>query len=283
MVLINNNALQEQPEIDLEAYDGMRHMRTLMIEPSLPQQKIIRQEFEEQGVFDIQIVDSGGEALGILETEDIDLIVSAMYLPDMTGYQLIHTMREHEDYQYIPFLLISSEDDPAWLEPMRQAGVVGILPKPFAIDALQRALCAAYDLHFSARLRESSSVNYDELDVLLVDDSLFSRNHIRRVIGNLGVTRIDLAEDGKQALKLMDGKQYDVLITDYHMPEMDGKALIEHVREQGQQQDIPALMITSELDEDVLEDLRQCGASAVCNKPFEPRIISDVIQHMLNA
>ena len=282
MVAINVQ-LDDIPPLDFDAYQGMQHFHALIVEPSIPQQKIISQQFEGQGVFNISIVDTGEAALEEIAAAQPDLVVSAMYLEDMTGAELVTAIRENDSYEYIPFLLISSETDTRWLEPVRQAGVVGILPKPFDIRDLQRALCAAYDLRSSGQLRESSEVDFHKLEVLLVDDSMFSRNHIRRVVENLGVTNIDEAVNGIEATNMLGSKNYDLLLTDYHMPEMDGKELLEFVRAESTQQTIPALMITSEQNLDKLVELERCGPSAICDKPFEPRVIGSLIEKLLTA
>ncbi len=281
MASINNVAFDNEPPMTLEAYRGMQNLKTLMVEPSIPQQKIIRNQFEDQGIFNITIVDSGEAGLATMEKEYPDLIVSAMYLPDMTGVELIHEIRALTEFEYIPFLLISSETDIQRLEPIRQAGVIGILPKPFELDDLRRALCAAYDLRFSSLLNESSDIDFENLDVLLADDSTLSRNHLRRVLENLGIQHIDEAENGVQAVELLESKTYNLLLTDYIMPEMDGRELIEFVRDKSDQRSIPALMITSEQNKKKLAELEQCGPSAICDKPFEPRTICNLIEQLL--
>jgi two-component system chemotaxis response regulator CheY len=279
MASIHNQILDDEPP--LEAYRGMLNLRVLLAEPSIPQQKIIRSQFENQGIFNITIVDSGEALLTTMIQEQPDLVVSAMYLPDMTGEQLIHEIRASVQFEYVPFLLISSETDTQLLEPIRQAGVIGILPKPFELHDLRRALCAAYDLRFSTQLSESSTIDFENLEVLLVDDSVLSRNHLRRILENLGVQHIDEAENGLHATEFLEYKTYDLLLTDYIMPEMDGRELIRFVREKSDQRSIPALIITSEQNKKKLTELENCGSSAVCDKPFEPRVICDLIEQLL--
>lgn len=197
MIPVNDVKPTDAPTRPEEMYRGMNNLDTLMVEPSVPQQKLIREQFEGQGIFNINIVECGEAALEYITTSPPDLVVSTMYLPDMTGVDLLHALRTRDDFEYIPFLLISSETNAQWLEPIRQAGVVGVLPKPFASDDLHRALCAAYDLRVCSHLRESSGIDLHHVEVLLVDDSLMSRNHIRRVIENLGIVNIHEAENGR--------------------------------------------------------------------------------------
>lgn len=281
MVSINDTQDNDTAAPMPEVHRSMHNLHTLMVEPSIPQQKLIREQFERQGIIDITTVDSGTTALASMAEILPDLVVSAMYLPDMSGVDLIHAMRVRDDFEYTPFLLISSETNHQHLEPIRQAGVVGILPKPFEVDDLRRALYAAYDLCAAAHLRESFGIDFHKLQVLLVDDSVMSRNYIRRVIENFGVVHIDDAENGRQAMQLLAANHYDLLLTDYNMPEMDGQALLAFVRQESNQPNIPALMITSEQRAERLAALAQGGLVTICNKPFEPRVIGNLIQQVL--
>jgi two-component system chemotaxis response regulator CheY len=66
------------------------------------------------------------------------------------------------------------------------------------------------------------------------------------------------------------------------MPEMDGKELVEQVRQNSQQASVPILMVSSEQDESRLAVVQQAGVSAVCDKPFEPKNIKQLIEKMLD-
>ena len=276
-------------DFDNQAFDhdnssierNMSQLQTLLVEPSLPQQKAICQFLEGEGVFDISKAQSGEECFIEMDAFLPDLIISSMYLPDMTGAELVQTMRNNEHYEHIPFLLVSSETNVSQLEPIRQAGVVGILAKPFDSEDLQNALCSAYDMRFLDNLLDGSTIDYNNLDVLVADDSALSRKHLGRVLNKFGIKNLDFAEDGRQAADLINERNYDVLISDYHMPEMDGEARLRYVREESRQKALPALVITSEQNQDSLLWADTYGAK-VCDKPFAPRCIGRIISELLN-
>ncbi len=79
----------------------------LLVEPSISQRKIILQQFEEPGIEQYQSVDTGQQALDIIDSEHPDLVISAMFLEDMTGRDLVLEMRENPVCRDIPFMLIS--------------------------------------------------------------------------------------------------------------------------------------------------------------------------------
>lgn len=253
-----------------------------LVEPSHTQRLIITQHLQASGIQNITCLATGGEMLERLAVARPDLIISAMYLPDMTGVDLLHAIREdHESYD-MAFLLISSETNIRYLEPIRQAGAIAILPKPFSQVELNTALCASLDyLH-----PQKASLDYfdvEDLKVLLVDDSEFSRKYIQKVLNNIGIEQITFANDGRQALALFREHYFDLLVTDFNMPEMDGLQLVEAIRGNAEQMSpIPVLMVTSERDQNRLAAIEKSGVSAILDKPFEPQSIKRLIVQLLS-
>jgi len=76
---------------------------------------------------------------------------------------------------------------------------------------------------------------------------------------------------------------FDLVVTDYNMPEMDGKELTEYIRNHSQQASIPILMVTSEASHSHLAGVKQSGVSAMCDKPFEPSMVKSLIRSILTA
>ena len=250
----------------------------VVVEPSPTQRRIISDALRATDVVNIQHCDTGEAALGFLESDQPDLVISAMYLPDMTGDELIHAIRASERNGSTPFLLISSETRFRYLDPIRQAGVVGILPKPFTNEALQKALLSTVSL---IEPDSELDLDTDALHVLVVDDSPLSRNHISRVLEALGISRIDQAADGVEALDMIHEHLYDFVVTDYNMPRMDGKELVEHIRRDLVQSSVPVLMVTSEHNQNRLAAVQQSGVSAICDKPFEPVMVQGLVRQIL--
>jgi len=73
----------------------------------------------------------------------------------------------------------------------------------------------------------------------------------------------------------------DLVVTDYNMPEMDGKALIDHIRHKSWQNSVPVLMVTSESDQGRLAAVEEAGVSGICDKPFEPAVVKALLLKIL--
>ena len=210
-----------------------------------------------------------------------DLVISAMYFEDGTGMDLFQHIRGDSSTEHLPCMLVSSEFRVEKLEEFKQAGVVAILPKPFETMHLQRALNSTLEL-----------INTDEIDlelfdvqdvrVLLVDDSITARRHIRRVLEGMGLRNIIEAENGANALSALKKNTFDLVVTDYNMPEMDGRELSEFIRFNTSTAHLPIIMVTSEANNASMKNIQQTGVNALCDKPFEPTEVKQILINLLN-
>lgn len=254
----------------------------LLVEPSTMQLKLIMRHLQQAGISNIEGVSSAEAALAQMAIYPPDLVITAMYLPEMSAAELITKARTQQANQDMAFMLISSETGHDALEPIRQAGVMAILPKPFNHDDLQRAIRATLDVIDPEEL-DLQSYDVSELKVLIVDDSYTSRNHISRVLGSMGIVQIDTAENGRQAVELLAASSYDLMVTDLNMPEMDGQELVEYVRTDIGDVVMPILMATTENNQARLNHVQQAGVSAIMDKPFEPQSIREMLYRVLDS
>jgi two-component system chemotaxis response regulator CheY len=253
----------------------------LLVEPSSTQQKAITQHLHTLGVKNVDVVGSGNDALEAMLAGAPDLTISAMHLPDMTGAELVTKMRDNEATSEVPFMLVSSETSVRLLEPIRQAGVIAILPKPFELENLRDALLSAVDMLDPASITNVNDYDVDSLRVLIVDDSLTSRRHIRRILENIGIENFSEAEGGREGIEMISEMNFDLIVTDYNMPEVDGEELIRYVRQDSNQPSVPILMVTSEHDASRLAQVEQQGVSAICDKPFDPRGMLALLERII--
>jgi two-component system chemotaxis response regulator CheY len=259
---------------------SLADLSVLLVEPSQMQAHLVERMLAHQGVRRVKVVDSGAAALAELsEGGEALVVISSLYLPDMAGTDLVAAMREDEALESIPFILVSSETRPQVLEPVRQSGACSIVAKPFTEQQLSRALYAAAD-YLNPQV-DVDAAEIENLRILLVDDSLASRRHLRRMLSDLGVDKITEAVDGKEAVALLQSTTVDLVITDYNMPEMDGRELTEYIRTQSWQCDVPILMVTSEQNMGRLAAVERAGVSAICDKPFEAGSIRRLITESL--
>lgn len=265
-------------------FNGIGDISVFLVEPSNVQAQFMQARLAELGVRRIRAFHEGGVALATMREFPPDLVISAMYLKDMTGAELVEKIRSEEMRSDAAFILVSSETNHRYLDPVRQAGASAILPKPFETRQLKTALSATLDyLNPGNNQVMVENVDIEGLHVLLVDDSRTARAFIRHVLENLGINHIIEAENGRQAAEIIQAQYFDLVVTDYNMPEMDGKELVEFIRGKSWQSSVPVLMVSSERDQNRLAAVEQAGVSAVCDKPFEPALVKSLLEKMLAA
>ncbi|GHF96620.1 response regulator [Thalassotalea marina] len=253
----------------------------LLVEPSDTQGKIIVNQLRSHEISQITWAKSYDEAQEFIVRHHFDLIASAMYFEQGTALDLLKQVKVSDKNNDSAFMLVSSEYKREHLEEFKQSGVVALLPKPFTHEHLHAAINNTIDL-LSPEELELEYFDVQDIRVLLVDDSKLARNHIRRVLNNLGLLKITEAVDGSEAISLLADNMYDLIVTDFNMPEVDGRELTKFVREQSQQSHIPILMVTSESKDTHLANIEQDGVNALCDKPFEPQFVKQLLYKLLD-
>ncbi len=118
--------------------------------------------------------------------------------------------------------------------------------------------------------------------ILFVEDSPTMRRIIANSLKQLGIKNFAEAENGVDALEQLQEEEFDLLMTDWNMPEMNGKELVEHVRKMEKLKNLPILMITTRgMEEDVITAI-QAGVNAYIVKPFTPEVLWQKIYELFN-
>lgn len=115
------------------------------------------------------------------------------------------------------------------------------------------------------------------MKILIVDDSSTMRRIIGNVVMQLGIDKEDFdeAEDGVKAWGMLAKAQYDVILTDWNMPNMNGLDLVKKVRKEGNHQSTPIIMITTEGGKGEVITALKAGVNNYIVKPFNAEILKE--------
>ncbi len=117
-----------------------------------------------------------------------------------------------------------------------------------------------------------------KMKFLVVDDFSTMRRIVRNLLKELGFTNVEEAEDGAVALQKLEAGQFDFVVTDWNMPNMDGLTLLQRVRQSPQLRHLPVLMITAEAKKENIIAAAQSGASGYIVKPFTAATLSEKLE-----
>ena len=106
------------------------------------------------------------------------------------------------------------------------------------------------------------------MKVLVVDDFSTMRRIVKNLLRDLGFTKIQEADDGSTALPMLQGGDFDFVVTDWNMPGMQGIDLLKAIRADSSLAHIPVLLITAEAKKEQIIMAAQAGVNGYIVKPF---------------
>ncbi|MGK0336950.1 MAG: two-component system chemotaxis response regulator CheY [Candidatus Azotimanducaceae bacterium] len=116
------------------------------------------------------------------------------------------------------------------------------------------------------------------MKILIVDDFSTMRRIIKNLLRDLGFTNTSEADDGKTALPLLQGGDFDFLVTDWNMPGMTGIELLKAVRADAKLSSLPVLMVTAEAKRDQIVEAATAGVNGYVVKPFTAAALKEKIE-----
>lgn len=116
--------------------------------------------------------------------------------------------------------------------------------------------------------------------LLSVDDSPSVRQMISAALCAAGFNVLEAA-DGYEGLEKAKSTPIDLVITDLNMPQLNGLALIRHLRAMPSLVGIPIVVLTTESDETASKEAKAAGATAWITKPFKPHHLIGVVKGLL--
>jgi CheY-like chemotaxis protein len=116
--------------------------------------------------------------------------------------------------------------------------------------------------------------------ILVADDESHILNVVSLKLRNAGF-RVVTARDGQEAFEMAQAEKPDLLITDYHMPQLSGIELCQKLKQDPATSSIPAIMLTARGYQLEPGDTEQSGILRMLSKPFSPRQLLSTVNEVL--
>lgn len=114
-----------------------------------------------------------------------------------------------------------------------------------------------------------------DISILVVDDFPTMRRIVRSLLKELGFTNVDEAEDGQGGLAKLRAGNFDFVVSDWNMPNLDGLEMLKEIRADARLSSLPVLMVTAEAKKENIIAAAQAGASGYVVKPFTAATLED--------
>ncbi len=178
-------------------------------------------------------VDSGAEALKLLEQpQNFDVAILDMQMPEMDGLMLAKTIQNNPRLEKLPLVMLTSLGRRPEDEQVRFAAYLTKPIKPSLLyDALLTILenAPAAKKHDTRPLFDPQMGERHPLHILLAEDNIINQKVAISILERLGY-RPDLAANGLEVLDALRRQEYDVILMDVQMPEMDGEEATRRIR-----------------------------------------------------
>jgi CheY-like chemotaxis protein len=119
-----------------------------------------------------------------------------------------------------------------------------------------------------------------ERTILVADDETHILHVVSLKLRNAGF-RVITARDGAEALEMAQQEHPDLIITDYHMPQLSGLELCQRLKQDEKTSKIPAIMLTARGYHLEPHDTEQSGILRMLSKPFSPRQLLATVNEVL--
>lgn len=236
------------------------------------QSSLIKHKLDEQLKNDFELRSASYADTALLEIMEWqpDLIISGVEIGNITGFDLCVLLKMIPKFASKPFIILSSKAPEGLSEKTNEVGAdLYLEKKPAALVGIKDKILAL--------LPTGQDPIHTDIKTLLVDDSSIIRHMMTNMLKGIGIQHVEHARNGAEALNILKKEKFDLLITDYHMPEMDGPALINAVRQKWSGKILPIIVATAMEDSKVGHEFRNVDIQAKLTKPISVHHLRETI------
>jgi len=225
------------------------------------------------------VVENGEQALAELERasqggKPYTLALLDLQMPDMDGFELVESIRQHPEYVGATVMMLTSEGQRGHAARCRELGVASYLMKPISqselLDAIMTALGEPQQRSDALITRHSLRETKRKLNLLLAEDNKVNQTLAIRLLEKLG-HKVTLANNGIEALHHWQAGKFDAILMDVDMPEMNGYEATEQIRKQEKVggAHIPIVAMTAHAMQGAREECLRHGMDGYLTKPID--------------
>jgi two-component system sensor histidine kinase/response regulator len=283
-------ASQSQPEAVEEAHLG--GIRVLVVDDHATNRRVFLETLRRWEMAP-EAVGSGPEALIRLQQEydlgiPFRLVLADVNMPDSDGFALVEEIRQSRDFAGVAVIMATSATLGKDVERCRQLGITAHLTKPVRQSDLRAAILVGLGRGASdqpgARLRHHRRQRRRNLRILVAEDNLVNQKLATRLLEKAG-HMVVVAANGRRALDALASENFDLVLMDVQMPEMDGLDAAAAIREQEYRtrEHQPIIAMTAHAMKGDRERCLAAGMDGYVTKPIRPEDLWQAIEQFVFA
>jgi signal transduction histidine kinase/DNA-binding response OmpR family regulator len=285
--------LTEELSQDEVLVQNLLGLRVLIVDDNVTNRTILSNQVRSWGM-SCRVAENGQQALEILlaaivEKQPYDLGLLDWHMPGMNGIELTKCIRAEKTLEKMSLIMLSSAAFDEESQKAANAGVDLYLIKPVRLQALFESLVTLLGEGDVEAVEEepvetgSRSVAFKG-SVLVAEDNSVNQDVVREMLLAMGCN-VDIVENGKQAVEAVKNGEFDLVLMDYHMPEMDGFEASKQIRlceqEAGIENGVPIVALTGDVRVGIKEHCQEHGMNDYISKPFSMGELEAVLRQWL--
>ncbi|PYU30389.1 MAG: diguanylate cyclase [Acidobacteria bacterium] len=285
-------AVQDKPSLGSVALkpEQLRDLHALIVDDNFTNRRVLNGMLSRCGMKPTA-VEGGRAALQALEVakstgRPFPLILLDGQMPEMDGFTLAETIKKDPELVGATIMMLTSAGQLGDAARCRELGISAYLVKPIRQGELLQAICNVLNLPTQKKaplvtrhmLREARSRSR----VLLAEDNAVNQILALRLLEKRGCI-VSVAGDGRQALAALEKEDFDIVLMDVQMPEMDGFEATVAIRERERStgKHIPIIAMTAHALKGDEERCLSAGMDAYITKPIRTHELFATIERLL--
>ena len=270
--------------------EARARLRVLAVDDTETAREILSIQLTRLG-FHHQMAKNGAEALAALRSahatgQPFDIAILDKLMPEMDGEVLGRAIRADADLATTRLILITASPLPGDARRAQTEGFAAYLTKPVREQQLLNTLAAVLSPKSSGSTTPILTANNTPLNVaqrtariLITEDNRVNQVVAQGLLKALGITQVDIANDGREALAALEAQTYDLVLMDCQMPVMNGFEATAALRARGDQ--VPIIAMTANAMQGDREACIAVGMNDYIAKPFARDVLEAVLARWL--
>jgi len=214
---------------------------------------------EDKG-YNVTAAENGYQAIEVVSKTHFDVIFMDIKMPGINGVQTFREVKRIDPKATVVMMTAYSVED--LVKEALEEGAYAVIYKPFDIERVIAII---------------EQLLHEKILILVVDAKLGDRQALKAILEEKGY-RVATAKDGAEAIQMVKTGHYDIIFLETRLPDMDGVAVFEQVKQIDPQAAV--IMMTGDTEDDSVKRAASHGAYACIHKPFDVEKVIELVEHI---
>jgi signal transduction histidine kinase/DNA-binding response OmpR family regulator/HPt (histidine-containing phosphotransfer) domain-containing protein len=277
----------EEPKTIAPVMD-LRDLKVLVVDDNETSRHIL-QETLESFACDVTIAASGPDGIAELEKETnekpYDLVLMDWQMPEMDGIKASKLIKADNQLSKIPtIIMVTAYGREEISKEAQNAELDGFLIKPVTPSILFDTIMAYFGKETSKKIEHNLKQDNEMqllairgAKVLLVEDNIINQEIANEILQKAGLI-VTIANNGKEAVKKVKESEYDLVLMDLQMPEMNGFEATKIIKSDPEFKSLPVLAMTANVMKHDIEECMDAGMDGHIAKPIDIKYLFEMLE-----